>query len=243
MSSSPKDRRAPVSLGAVTDTVASDSIDGPEARAADGRVPGRRGMATRQRLLECTGQMLRSSAYRDIKVVDIAREAGTSPATFYQYFPDVESAVLVLAEELSAEGERFANLVGTATWRGREGYDAANELADAFLQFWEQHRPILKVIDLATFEGDVRFREIRTSFLAATAEALRNAVADMRSAGRHPDDIDPAAMSGVLVSMLVNVSAHRRGLEDWGVEVDDLRTAMARIIFWAVSGQKPRQKA
>ena len=243
MPSSPKYRPGPVSLGAVTEPVANEPIDGHEARAADGRVPGRRGMATRQRLLECTGRMLRSSAYRDIKVVDIAREAGTSPATFYQYFPDVESAVLVLAEEVAAEGERFANLINATTWRGREGYDAANELADAFLRFWELHRPILKVIDLATFEGDARFREIRTSYLAATAEALRIAVADMRTAGRHPDDIDPAAMSGVLVSMLVNVAAHRRGLEDWGVEADDLRTAMARIIFWAVSGQKPRQHA
>jgi hypothetical protein len=71
---------------------------------------------------------------------------------------------------------------------------------------------------------------------------LRKAVADMRAAGRHPEDIDPAAMSGVLISMLVNVAAHRRGLEDWGVGVDDLRAAMARIIFWAVSGQKPRQQ-
>ena len=31
-----------------------------------------------------------NETYRDLKVVDIAREAGTSPATFYQYFPDVE---------------------------------------------------------------------------------------------------------------------------------------------------------
>ena len=211
MPTSPNDRPAPVSLGAVPGAAADEPLEESEARASDGRVPGRRGMATRQRLLECTGRMLRSSAYRDIKVVDIAREAGTSPATFYQYFPDVESAVLVLAEDLSAEGARFADLIGTTTWRGREGYDAANELADAFLRFWEQHRPLLKVIDLATFEGDVRFREIRTSFLAATAEALRKAVDDMRSAGRHSEDIDPAAMSGVLVSMLVNVAPYEGG--------------------------------
>ena len=232
------------SLGEVSATpdelAATDDV---EPRASDGRVPGRRGMATRQRLLECTGEMLRTSAYRDIKVVDIAREAKTSPATFYQYFPDVESAVLVLAGDLSAEGERFAELIRSTTWRGRSGLEGATALADAFLRFWEEHRPILKVIDLATFEGDVRFREIRTSFLAATAEALTDAVRDMRDAGRHPDDIDPAAMGGVLVSMLVNVAAHRRGLEDWGVEADALRTAMARIIFWSVSGQKPRQSA
>ena len=78
--------------------------DDDDLRAADGRVPGRRGRATRQRLLEQTAEMLRTSSYRDLKVVDIAREAGTSPATFYQYFPDVESAILVLAEEMSQTG-------------------------------------------------------------------------------------------------------------------------------------------
>src|SRR6185295_33248 len=78
--------------------------DDDDLRAADGRVPGRRGRATRQRLLEQTAEMLRTSSYRDLKVVDIARAAGTSPATFYQYFPEVESAILALAEEMSQTG-------------------------------------------------------------------------------------------------------------------------------------------
>ena len=211
-----------------------------EPRAVDGRVPGRRGMATRQRLLECTRDMLHTTAYRDLKVVDIAREAGTSPATFYQYFGDVEAAVLVLAEELSAEGERFAELIATTSWRGREGFDAATQVAEAFLSFWEEHRAILKVIDLATFEGDSRFRDVRTTYLAATAEALRGAVAGMQAEGRHSDAVSPTAMAGVLVSMMANVAAHRRGLEEWGSSRDELREAMARILFWAVSGQKPR---
>ena len=77
----------------VTDAASGDD----ELRAADGRVPGRRGRATRQRLLDCTGEMLTTTSYRDVKVIDIAREAGTSPATFYQYFADVEAAILVLA--------------------------------------------------------------------------------------------------------------------------------------------------
>jgi len=72
-----------------------------DLRAADGRVPGRRGRATRTRLLECTSEMLATTSFRELKVIDIAREANTSPATFYQYFPDVESAILVLAEEMA----------------------------------------------------------------------------------------------------------------------------------------------
>ncbi len=218
----------------------SDSDGESDTRASDGRVPGRRGMATRQRLLECTLEMVRTSPYRDIKVVDIARGAGTSPATFYQYFPDVEAAVIVLAEEVAEKGALFAEMIHATTWRGTAGFDGANALAEQFLDFWEEHRAILKVIELATAEGDPQFREIRNLLLGATAEALTHAVSEMRDAGRHPPEVSPTAMAGVLVSMLANVAAHRKGLEDWGVRNEDLKGAMARIIFWSVSGQRAR---
>src|SRR5690606_17909694 len=81
------------------------AVDGA-LRAVDGRVPGRRGLATRRRLLDTLAEMLATTSYRDLKVVDVARVAGTSPATFYQYFPQVEAAVLALAEELAGEGGR-----------------------------------------------------------------------------------------------------------------------------------------
>src|SRR3954468_23354996 len=126
----------------------ADDADSP--RAADGRVPGRRGLATRQRLLECTGDMLKSTSYRDVKVIDIAREAGTSPATFYQYFADVEAAILVLAEQMAQDGHRLPALIRDGAWRGKAGIDTATELCEAFFEFWEQYRSILRVMDLAT---------------------------------------------------------------------------------------------
>src|ERR1022692_1490682 len=77
----------------------------------DGRVPGHRGRATRQRLLECTAELLVATPWRSIKVIDIARRAGTSPATFYQYFENVEAAITVLAEELMEGASLLAELV------------------------------------------------------------------------------------------------------------------------------------
>src|ERR1051325_406700 len=95
---------------------------GDELRATDGRVPGRRGMATRARLLDAIATLLAQTSYRTVRVIDIAREAGTSPATFYQYFPDVEHAILVLAEETAQDGLTLAELVN-GDWRGDAGYD------------------------------------------------------------------------------------------------------------------------
>ena len=53
-----------------------------EPVAIDGRALGRRGALTRRRLLKATAELLETHGIRDLRVVDIAREVGTSPATF-----------------------------------------------------------------------------------------------------------------------------------------------------------------
>jgi len=71
--------------------------------AVDGRPLGRRAQQTRRQLLDATRALLELHGVRDLRVVEIARKVGTSPATFYQYFRDVEDAVLVLAAEAGSE--------------------------------------------------------------------------------------------------------------------------------------------
>jgi AcrR family transcriptional regulator len=209
-------------------------------RAVDGRVPGRRGLATRRRLLDTLREMLETTPYRDLKVVDVARAAGTSPATFYQYFPQVESAVLALAEELADGGGReLRELVAGQPWSGDGSATTMLNVADGFLSFWERHRALLSVIDLAALDGDRRFRELRTRLLHGVNEALADAVGEAAAAGRLPEGTDPRAVASVLTSMLAHVAAHRRGLEDHGVSVVQLRTTMARILGWAGSGEAP----
>ena len=210
------------------------------ARAADGRVPGRRGLATRQRLLDRTAAMLKATSYRDLKVVDIAREAGTSPATFYQYFPDVEAAILVLAEDMARSGsQELSAVVRLGSWKGKAGYETALAVADAFIEFWEEHRTLLRVVDLATDEGDRRFQNIRTRLLNEVTEALKEVVEATRREERRGDPVDPMATAGVLSGMLAHVSAHRYGFEFWGIRTRDLRESLGRILYTTVTNQRP----
>lgn len=214
--------------------------DEGEPRAADGRVPGRRGLATRQKLLEQTAEMLRTTSYRELKVVDIARAAHTSPATFYQYFGDVESAILVLAEGISGEGgARLSGIVRTSSWKGAAAYDTSCELVDAVMQIWEGGRAVLRVVDLATNEGDLRFQKIRISMLNELTVALSEVIDDAARVGRHPADLDPMATAGVLVAMLAHVAAHRYGFEFWGIRTQPVERSMARIVYTTVTGRKP----
>ncbi len=210
-----------------------------DLRAADGRVPGRRGRATRQRLLECTREMLLTTSYRDVKVIDIARDAGTSPATFYQYFADVEGAILVLAEEMAQQGQHLTEIITEGSWTGDDAFATALELVDAFLAFWDDHRPVLRVMDLATDEGDGRFQKIRVRLLNDITKALADVTRHAQSTGGLPRGLDPMAVAGTLVSMLAHTAAHQYGFEFWGIRTAKVREAMARQLSWAVTGITP----
>ncbi len=220
----------------------SNGADEAEPRAADGRVPGRRGMATRQRLLDCTQRMLRTETYRDLKVVDIAREAGTSPATFYQYFPDVTTAIVALAEDAAREGnEQLTALVKEGPWRGAAGYATAEAIAAGFIHFWEERWPLMRVMELTAAEGDQRFRSIRTRLLNEFTVALSEVIASVHTKTENP--VDPMASASVLVSMLAHVAAHRYGFEFYGIRTEELQRSMAQIVWTTVTGQRPPKGA
>jgi AcrR family transcriptional regulator len=216
------------------------AVDEDDLRAADGRVPGRRGRATRQKLLDCTRGMLANQTYRELRVVDIARQAGTSPATFYQYFPDVNTAIVALAEEMAAHGnEILVGLVKRGPWRGAAGFETAQAIARGYVQLWDDNWPLMRVLDLTSAEGDQRFRSIRTRLLNQFTTALADVIAVEQANGRSVPSLDPMATAGVLVSMLAHVAAHRYGFEFYGIRTADLEESMAHILYATATGQKP----
>ncbi|MER5432655.1 TetR family transcriptional regulator [Streptomyces sp. NPDC002588] len=208
-------------------------------RTVDGRVAGRRGQATRQKLLDCLSEMLSSSPYRDVKVIDVARKAGTSPATFYQYFPDVEGAVLEIAEQMAAEGAGLTELLEGRSWVGKAGWQTAQELVDGFLEFWKKNDAILRVVDLGAAEGDKRFYKLRMKILNSVNNSLVDAVAELQSKGRVDKDVNPAAVAGSLVAMLAAVASHQKGFQTWGVKQAELKPNLALLVHLGITGRKP----
>ncbi|MBB5939638.1 TetR family transcriptional regulator [Streptomyces zagrosensis] len=210
-----------------------------QVRTVDGRVAGRRGQATRQKLLDCLSEMLSSSPYRDVKVIDVARKAGTSPATFYQYFPDVEGAVLELAEEMAQEGASLTDLVAGRSWAGKSGWQSAEELVDGFLSFWRKNDAILRVVDLGAAEGDKRFYKIRMKIINAVTGSLTESVKELQAKGKVDKDVSPAAVAGSLVAMLAAVAAHQKGFQSWGVKQAELKPNLALLVHLGITGRKP----
>jgi AcrR family transcriptional regulator len=206
-----------------------------EVVAQDGRPVGRRGAQTRRKLLDATAQLLEDRGIRDLRVVDIAREVGTSPATFYQYFRDVEDAVLELASDVGTELHPLAALLDPS-WEGDAGLDAARRLVDGFVDYWDRHRAVLRTRNLAAQEGDARFREVRNRTLGVFTQRISAKVAESQAGGRVVAELSPAAAGAAMVALVERMAAFHYDLEPLGITRTDLVETTARIVPQTVTG-------
>lgn len=219
--------------GAVEGPSGGSSGDEPVV-ALDGRSLGRRGAATRRRILGATAAVLGRSGLRDLRVADIARGAGCSPATFYQYFRDVPSAVLVLSEEAGEEAHALGDLL-EVDWHGDAGPGAARALVDGFLAYWDAHRAVLRTRNLAAQEGDARFRDVRNQSLRPLTEGLARLMVGPDGSPRR-EGITPYAAAAALVAMLERMAAFHGDLEAYGLRRDEVVETTAHIIHATVTG-------
>ncbi len=205
--------------------------DGSDALAIDGRSLGHRGAQTRARLLDATARLLEDNGLRELRVVDIARAVDLSPATFYQYFADVEAAVLALS---IAVGEETSSLDGLLAedWDRPDGLAFARQLVADFIANWDQHRAVLRTRNLAAQEGDERFRSVRNDSLRPLTEGIGAKVA-----ARDDSGLSPYAAAAAMVSMLERMAAFHSDLEAYGTSRTDVVETTARILHHTATGQ------
>lgn len=140
-----------------------------------GRPLGPRAQHTRVRILDATVELLGQKPMRDLRVIDIARRIGSSPATFYQYFKDVEDVVLHLASRVSEFTPELVELV-QGDWTGRAGHERGRQLAEVVIGHWDRYAPILRVRNNACDEGDIAFRELRMSAMLPLVHAFEEII-------------------------------------------------------------------
>jgi AcrR family transcriptional regulator len=205
--------------------------------AIDGRRLGQRAQATRRRLLAATAELLESDGILDLRVVEVARKVGTSPATFYQYFANVEQAVLALAAEA---GEKILDLVPLVDqpWTSARALDLARALVDGFITQWDLNRAVLRTRDMAAQEGDARFRQVRNQSLSHITDRLADRVADNQAAGRVSPDLSPYAAASAMVAMMSRMAAYHYEFEDRGVSRAAMVETVSRILFQTVTGRR-----
>ena len=209
--------------------------EGTAVVGQDGRPLGARAIRTRSKLLECTQELLTERQARDVSVVEIARRAGTSPATFYQYFADIEEATLELASAAAEEVPAILEPLA-ADWTGPQGLGAARTVVDAFVRHWDQHHAALLFRNVAAEQGDRRFQKVRIRAMHPVLQELAKKI-ESSHAGEQGVVMNPVAAAAALAAILERLAAYHQELEVLGVSREQLVETCARILHQIVTGR------
>lgn len=184
-----------------------------------GRPLGPRARQTRRRILDATVELLGEKPLRDLKVIEIARRIGTSPATFYQYFKDIEDVALELSIEVSEKTPELVDLI-LGDWDGPAGFARGRELVRLSLAHWERYAPVLRVRNYAADDGDERFHKVRRDALLPIVRAYEEVIRRSQAKGAERDraptgeggwqggPIDPAAGAVACASVVDRMVMH-----------------------------------
>jgi AcrR family transcriptional regulator len=213
-----------------------------------GRLLGPRARQTRQRILDATVTLLSESSMRDLRVIDIARRIGSSPATFYQYFKDVEDVVLHLASEASEHTPEMVDLIH-GDWTGQQGHDRGLKLVGLAIDHWDKYAPILRVRNNAADEGDKRFREVRVRTLIPMLDAFaREIAASHRRAAKESEQsegdewqggrVDATAGATALTSVLERLAMYHEDIEAIGTSRERIIDTAATLIQFIMTSRR-----
>ena len=200
---------------------------------ADGRVLGSRAETTRNRLLAATSKLLSKQGVLELRIVDITREVGSSPATFYQYFVDVDAALLALAEEATQDEIPLVSHF-EHDWGG---LDRAAAFLDAYTTFWDDHNAVLRVRNLKAEEGDAAFRESRSRANLLMIGAMSKMVEQAQGAGRLPESINPFVTATAMIALLERLLPYRAEIARRGASLAAQRATVAELVHRSLTGR------
>jgi AcrR family transcriptional regulator len=187
-----------------------------------------------------TAALLEEQSVLDLSVVDIARRAGTSPATFYHYFKDVEAVALVLAEEAAEEMPAVVERLA-GPFDGSDGLARARAVVDRFFDHWDAHHAVLTLRNMASERGDRRFQRVRQESIGPVLDALAARIREGQARAVVAKAFQPYAAAVALAAILERLAAHHRDMGFFGVTRDDLRETCARILLQTLTGHAPTE--
>jgi len=204
------------------------------SRNASGQAMGAKGHGTRLRLIEATVALLHNTTLSGLRVGDITAFAGTSPAAFYKYFPDVSAAALAAAEACVQSTDALLRFAGD-DWAEDQALARAEAFVDLYIETWESNAAILRVRNLAAEAGDQRFGAAREHAVRPLQDALAMRIARGQRDGRMPAHLQPNATAGALIALLERIAAVSR-VQSEQIEItgDRLKQATAYILARAM---------
>jgi AcrR family transcriptional regulator len=161
---------------------------------ADGRPLSRKGIETRQRLLDAAERVFGALGYYDTSIVKITEGAGVGQGTFYLYFASKKEVFDELIRDLN---RRIRRAMKEASAKGGDRIEAELLGFEGYFSFTAAHPELYSIIRQSAFVSPEMFFYHYERIWTGYARALRGAIGD-REAGA---TIDPEITAWVLMAI------------------------------------------
>lgn len=200
-----------------------------------GQVLGRKGQETRHKLMMATRRLLFTHPLVDITAVAIAKAAGTSSASFYMYFDDVQDVLYALGLVANEDMAEVAKLLETP-WAPGTFEKEALVLIEALNAVWSRHREVLRYRNLEADRGDPRFDELRMNTYIPFIERFAKLILAVNPAEGGRKRGDAYAEATALHASMERMAATDPVLMERGLGAKRVNAAIARIIAQTLRG-------
>ncbi|MGH9229259.1 MAG: TetR/AcrR family transcriptional regulator, partial [Acidimicrobiales bacterium] len=200
----------------------------PTAVPAGERRLTRRGLNTRNRLVEAAGEVFNSKPYTETRITDITARAGVSTGSFYTYFESKEALFRVVAQQ--ALDEMLA--APRRDPHNTEG-NPVRDIAYASRRYFHtcrERRVIAQSIELLR-SSDTQIRMRRRETLLRGVKRAERWIRRFQDLGTCDANIDPWYTALALQAMNVNLAYDQLVHRD---DVDDIEALVAAVTpIWA----------
>ena len=199
-----------------------------------------RSRATFDAIVEACAQILRTTGWDGLTTNRVAERAGVSIGTLYEFFPDKESIVAVVAERL------FARLLDEAT----SGLEVALGLDDRqSARFW-----IGRMVDVVASDRDLYRVLVREIPFVAELPAVRRANAALFELAREGSErardrvnlprreIDTWLISRMVANAVLEIAFAKDSEAGRRIKTDELGRLAVRMILGRDPDQRPRRR-
>lgn len=188
-----------------------------------------KGERTRRRLLDAALKLIERDGYHDLKVTEVAREAGVAAGVYYIYFRDKDALALELLDEIMRS--MFAKVF--AKPRAADAFDAILEANSRYVALFAAggglNRALGQIVDTLS--------EARARWQATNARIARRIAADI--ARRAPDSA-PHEDARVFAALALQAMLDTVLLQAFAYEFPELaemrerpeRLAQALTVLW-----------
>lgn len=158
---------------------------------------GPKALRTRRRLLEVAQEVIEEVGYDHASPSLITERAGVSQATFYQYFPDLDGVIAVLA------GERVAEVLARRgdRWDPLGGRLGLRRVVAVFVEIYLSNLAFFRIWGRIS-HGNTQVAEVRRSTWAAYKHRFEQDLRNAARLGVVRADLDPVEMTRAMTLMM-----------------------------------------